>query len=195
LNSYKDVIYKINSINKNPSDELLKLIISINEEVVSNNVGKELYSIINEINNLITIFPQKTEIISSKIFMVIHLIKKNYSVIPYETRCDLIETLNNSIRNRNSTLKSKSPHGIIKILKPYSDISYDTAIILHWKCQTCNKIWLDSKSISSDIIAPGICKFCKGYKIINIPWVKEKENRSHKPFFVNIINKIFRRLH
>ena len=129
--------------------------------------------------------------------MVINLIKKNYSVIPYETRCDLIETLNNSIINRNSILKSKSPHGIIKNLNPYSDISYGTARILHWKCQTCNKIWLDSKSISSDIIAPGICKFCKGYKIIDVPWVKEKENKLYKPhkLFYNIINKIFHRLH
>ena len=34
LNSYRDVIYKINSINKKTSDELLKLINSINEEVI-----------------------------------------------------------------------------------------------------------------------------------------------------------------
>ena len=158
-------------------------------EYISNNVGKELYSIINEINNLITIFPQKTEIISSKILLVIHLIKKNYSVIPNETRCDLIETLNNSIRNRNSILKSKSPQGIIINLQPCSDISYDTARLLKWECQTCNKIWRDSKSISADVIAPGVCKFCKGYKIINVPW--GKENKPHK-FFDNIINKIFK---
>lgn len=170
LNNYRDVIYKIHNITNNKSsEELLKLINIIDNEVIKNNIGKELYTIINEIDDLIITSPNEIKIINEKISLTIHLIKKGYSVIHNITRDDLIKKLNISIKNRNSILKTNSPHGIIINLKPYSDFHFQTALLLKLQCKNCNKIWDDTKSIREDVFAPGNCN-C--YDIISIPWEK-----------------------
>ncbi len=164
LANYKDILHHIKLALEYNSEKHIKIVNEIEKEIDERNIGRGLYYMIDEINDALARSPPRCALASSRITLVIHLLKIGYNAIPVFTRTDIIKRLNLCIESYNAKLPYKNYHGKIIQLQPYNTFIYGAVLLITWDCQCCKKKWNDSISISLDVFTP-ICKFCNSHKV------------------------------
>ncbi len=188
LAKYKDVLKHMKDAMEFNSDKHIKIINEIEKEIDDRNIGRGLYYMLDEINDALIKTPPRCNLASSRIFLIIHLLKVGYNVIPVFTKNDIIKRLNIYIELYNTKVPYKQYHGRVIQLQPYSSFISDVALIINWECKKCNKIWIDHMSASFDVITP-ICKFCNSP---NVDMKNEEHIIPKKHFLSNFFLKKFR---
>jgi|UniRef100_A0A6C0BEK5 predicted Zn-ribbon and HTH transcriptional regulator len=167
LNEYKNILYAFEQLNiqTESSHESLKwpnTLKEFNNEIESVNVGKGLFQLIDEADEAISHNPPRHALASSRIFLVIHLMKHALPLIPLRTKIELITKTNVVIMKRNNHVHNwESCHGIIKTLTPYHAFSDNDFITVNWYCEQCSFSWHDVMCSSHDIFAHSKCPKCK----------------------------------
>ena len=182
LDKYKDILRHMKMALEFNSEKHTKIVNEIEKEIDERNIGRGMYYMLDEINEALTKTPPRCSLASSRISLIIHLLKIGYNVIPVFTRTDIIKRLNSCIEHYNKMVPSKNYQGKIIQLQPYSNFIYDTKLFITWKCNSCNKIWEDKIVISLDVFTP-ICKYCNSID------VNTHQDNNHESHHVNVIKK------
>jgi len=175
-------------INKNIDYEIKTIIDNI-EFIIkdySSNIEKNLFDIIYEINQALNASPSQNCLASSKIFLIIHIIKLTIqnNIISKCKLNEIINELNRCIYKRNELVNSRERiHGIILYLRPYSIMTSQVMTIQMYQCTNCLKKWRENYCSTLDILTVKECINCKKY---NIKPISYKYNKSHN--FKNIFN-------
>lgn len=166
LAKYKDILHHMqNAIEYNSEKQKhVKIINEIEKEINERNIGRGIYYMIDEINDALARSPPRYNLASSRITLIIHLLKISYNTIPIFTRTDIIKRLNLCIDYYNQKVPYKKYHGKIIQLQPYTNFLYDSILLITWECHSCKKTWDDSISISLDVFTP-ICKYCNNINV------------------------------
>jgi len=130
------------------------------------NIGTEIGNFLSKIEASLKAQDPKPNIqkLVSDIKKTINLIKTGEDVIPYATKQQLIDRLNQCIIARNK-LVFHPTHGIAIQLREFKDFITSCAAICHVQCQECNHIMTFSGNSDTDIYAPIKCTKCQSFEL------------------------------
>lgn len=160
---YKNILHAFEQLNiQTESIQVSKILTEFNNEIESINTSKGLFQLIDEADEAISHDPPRHALASSRIFLVIHLMKHALPLIPLRTKIELITKTNEVIMKRNNYLYNwETCHGIIKTLTSYHAFSDNDFITVKWYCEQCSFSWHDVINTSHDIFAHSNCPKCK----------------------------------